>query len=146
MTELNSASSILLIEADLDRAKLIMEVLGSSAIGCHSIALANGIEALDFLLRQGNYENGARPDPILLELNLPDKDGRKLLAEISANPELPRIPIVVLMTAASEVDILNTYGLQGNGHVFKSDDLDRLTAIVRRIEEFWLGIVTLPVS
>lgn len=146
MTELNSERSILLIEADLDRAKLIMEVLGSSEIECCIVAIANGIEAIDFLLRQGIYENAARPDLILLELNLPDKDGRELLAEIKANPDLRRIPIVVLTTAASEADILNTYALQGNSHVVKSDDLDRLAAIVRRIEEFWLGIVTLPVS
>jgi two-component system, chemotaxis family, response regulator Rcp1 len=146
MTEPHSERSILLIEADLDRTKLIMEVLGSSAIECRVIALANGIEALDFLLRQGNYEHAARPDLILLELNLPDKDGHELLAEIKTNPELRRIPIVVLTTAASEADILNTYALQGNSHVVKSDDLDRLAAIVRRIEEFWLGIVTLPVS
>jgi two-component system, chemotaxis family, response regulator Rcp1 len=146
MTEPNLERSILLIEADLDRAKLIMEVLGSSAIDCRIVALANGIEALNFLLRQGNYENAARPDLILLELNLPDKDGRELLAEIKANPELRRIPIVVLTTATSEADILNTYALQGNSHVVKFDGLDRLAAIVRRIEEFWLGIVTLPVS
>jgi two-component system, chemotaxis family, response regulator Rcp1 len=144
MTESNSARSILSIDADLDRTKLIMEVLGSSAIECRIVALANGIEALDFLLQQGDYQNAARPDLILLELDSSDKYGRELLAEIKANPELRRIPIVVLTTAASEADILHTCALQGNSHIINSDDLDRLAAIVQRIEEFWLGIVTLP--
>lgn len=146
MDATNSERSILLIEDDPNLTNLILEVLGSSAIDRRAISIADGIQAMDFLHQRGDYRSAPRPDLILLELNLPGKDGRELLAEIKASPELRRIPIVVLTTAASEADVLSTYALQANCHVVKATDLDRLAAIVKRIEEFWFGIVTLPVS
>lgn len=143
---------ILLIEDCVDepavalpeRAKSIASAIASSQH--RVISLHDGLQVIEFLHQRGEYSDSPRPDLILLELNLPGKDGREILAELKASPQLRRIPIVVLTTADSEADIFNTYALQGNCHIVKSTDLDRLCAIVQRIEEFWFGIVTLPVS
>lgn len=144
MDESDSERLILLIEDDRDRAQLIESAIESPQ---HRVmTIADGIEAIDFLSRCGDDLDAPRPDLILLELNLSGKDGRDILTEIKAHPQLRRIPIVVLTTAATDQDILSTYLLQGNCHVVKSTDLDRLSKIVKRIEGFWLGIVTLPVA
>ncbi|WP_232432247.1 response regulator [Chamaesiphon minutus] len=144
MNESAPERSILPIVRDRDRAQLIETALQS--FQHRVITLADGIEAIDFLYRRGDYVDAPRPDLILLELNLPDRDGLDLLAKIKTDPQLRRIPIVVLTTAASEADIFSTYLLQGNCHVVQSTDLDRLCQIVQRIEKFWFGIVTLPVA
>ncbi|WP_310425722.1 response regulator [Chamaesiphon sp. VAR_48_metabat_135_sub] len=144
MDESDSERLILLIDDDRDRAQLIETALQS--FQHRVITIADGIEAIDFLNRRGDYLDAPRPDLILLELNLPGNEGQDLLAKIKAEPQLRRIPIVVLTTAASEADIFSTYLLQGNCHIVKSTDLDRLRQIVQRIEEFWFGIVTLPVA
>jgi two-component system, chemotaxis family, response regulator Rcp1 len=128
----------------LESANSIASALASSQH--RVISLYDGLHAIDFLHQRGEYTDSPRPDLILLELNLPGKDGREILAEIKASPQLRRIPIVVLTMADSEADIFNTYALQGNCHIVKSTDVDRLSQIIRRIEEFWFGIVTLPVS
>ncbi|WP_309729256.1 response regulator [Chamaesiphon sp. OTE_75_metabat_556] len=144
MDESAPERSILLIDHDRDRAQLIETALQSFQ---HRVmTIADGIEAIDFLNRRGDYVDAPRPDLILLELNLPGNDGQDLLAKIKTEPQLRRIPIVVLTTAASEADIFSTYLLQGNCHVIQSTDLDRLRQIVQRIEEFWFGIVTLPAA
>jgi two-component system, chemotaxis family, response regulator Rcp1 len=142
MDEPTSQRTILLIEDDRDRMQLIATALQTA--GHNVIAFARGQETLDFLHRRGEYRDAACPDLILLELNLPDRDGREILAEIKSVPALKRIPIVVLTTAASESDILTTYELQGNCHVIKTTDVERLLTIIERIEAFWLGLVTLP--
>jgi two-component system, chemotaxis family, response regulator Rcp1 len=144
MDEPISQRTLLLIEDDRERAQLIATTL--QAREHRIITIASGRETLDFLHRRGEYRDAASPDLILLELNLPDRDGRDILAEIKSVPGLRRIPIVVLTTAASESDILNTYALQGNCHVIKATDVERLLTIVTRIEAFWLGLVTLPVA
>jgi two-component system, chemotaxis family, response regulator Rcp1 len=144
MEEPTSQRTILLIETDRDRAQLIATTLQSA--GHHVITIAKGQAALDFLNRRGEDRDSVHPDLILLELNLPDRDGREILAELKSLPDLRRIPIVVLTTAASEADILNTYELQGNCHVIKTTDTEELLTIVNRIEAFWLGIVTLPIT
>lgn len=152
MNESAPARSILLIDRDRDRAQLIETALQS--FPHRVITIADSIEAIDFLNRRGNYVDAPRPDLILLELNLPDNDGRDLLAKIKTEPQLRRIPIVVLTTEASEADIFSTYLLQGNCHIVQSTDLvgsepafgDRLCQIIQRIEKFWFGIVTLPVA
>jgi two-component system, chemotaxis family, response regulator Rcp1 len=138
--------SILLIESDLDRAQQIEDALSSQSVQHRVISIADGRQAMDFLQQRGEYTNAPRPDLVLLELNLPDKDGREILAELKDSLDLRRIPIVVLTTADSPEDIFNTYVMQGNCHIVKSTEIESLLAIVRRIEEFWLGIVTLPVS
>jgi two-component system, chemotaxis family, response regulator Rcp1 len=138
--------SILLIENDPDRAQQIEAALSSQSLPHRVIPMADGRRAMDFLQRRGEYTNAPRPDLVLLELNLPDKDGREILAELKTCSDLRRIPIVVLTTADSPEDIFNTYALQGNCHIVKSTEMESLLATVQRIEEFWLGIVTLPVG
>ncbi len=137
---------ILVVEDNPDHLRLIAEAITQNS-GCHQIvAIADGSTAMDFLHRRGEYTDASRPDLILLDLNLPVKDGREILAEIKATPQLKRIPIVVLTLSNRQEDVLQSYALQGNCYVLKSTDLNQLSQIVKRIEEFWLGIVTLPVE
>ena len=110
------------------------------------VTIANGNEILDFLHRRADYDTMPRPDLILLDLNLTGKDGREVLAEIKTHPQFRRIPIVVLATSSDQADVFHSYAHQGNSYVLKASDLDRLADIVKRIEDFWLGIVTLPVE
>lgn len=135
---------ILILQDNPEHTGLIKDALNDKAGRHQIVAIADGMQAMDFLNRRGNYADATRPDLILLDLNLPGKDGRELLAEIKANPQLRRIPIVVLTISANEEDIFRSYALQGNCYVIKSSDLEQLFQIVKRIEEFWLGIVTLP--
>ncbi len=144
MDESAPERSILLIDDDRDRAQLIETALQS--FQHRVVTIAGNIEAIDFLNRRGDYVNAPRPDLILFELNLPSNDGQDLLAKIKTDPHLRRIPIVVLTTAATEADIFSTYLLQGNCHVVRSTELDKLCQIVHRIEEFWFGIATLPAA
>ena len=159
MEEATPKRLILLIEDSVDAPVEPPELATSNglpsgtAIACQLefsehqvVSLHDGMQAIDFLHQRGEYTAASRPDLILLELNLPGKDGREILAEIKASPQLRRIPIIVLTTADSEADIFNTYALQGNCHVVKSTDTDRLAKIIKRIEEFWFGIVTLPLG
>lgn len=113
---------------------------------CRLEVVTNGVDAIDFLHHQGNYSDAPRPDLILLDLNLPGKDGLEVLAEIKTHSRLRRIPIVVLTLSDRAEDILTAYSLQGNCYVIKSSDIESLVQLVKRIEEFWLGIVTLPVE
>jgi chemotaxis family two-component system response regulator Rcp1 len=137
---------ILVVEDNLEYTHLIKDALTANS-GRHQImAIADGMEAMDFLRRRGNYKEATRPDLILLDLNLSGKDGRELLAEIKADPQLRRIPVVVLTLSDHEEDIFQSYALQGNCYVIKSSDLAQLFQLVKRIEEFWLGIVTLPIE
>jgi two-component system, chemotaxis family, response regulator Rcp1 len=135
---------ILVVENNPDHTHLIEDAFKENSRTHQIVAISDGVQALDFLHRQGNYTDATRPDLILLDLNLPGKDGRELLAEIKADPQLRRIPIVVLTTSTNEEDIFRSYALQGNCYVIKSCELAQLFQLVKRIEEFWLGIVTLP--
>ncbi len=146
MEESSTERLILVVQDNPDHSRLIEEALNEKTGRHQIVAIADGAEAMDFLHRQGNYANATRPDLILLDLNLPGKDGKELLAEIKADPQLRRIPIVVLTICANEEDIFRSYALQGNCYVIKSSDLEQLFQIVKRIEEFWLEIVTLPVE
>ena len=137
---------ILVLEDNLDHTRLIKDALNENSFQHQIVAIADGTQAMDFLHRRGDYVDAPRPDLILLDLNLPGKDGRELLAEIKADPRLRRIPIVVLTLSAAEEDIFKSYALQGNCYVIKSSDLEQLYQIVKHIEEFWFGIVTLPVE
>jgi len=137
---------ILVVEDNLEHTHLIKDALTANS-GRHQImAIADGMEAMEFLHRRGNYKEATRPDLILLDLNIPGKDGRELLAEIKADPQLRRIPVVILTISDHEADIFQSYALQGNCYVIKSSDLAQLFQLVKRIEEFWLGIVTLPLE
>ena|ERR671933_2189320 len=146
MEESSAERLILVVQDNPDHSRLIEEALNEKTGRYQIIAIADGVEAMDFLHRQGNYADATRPDLILLDLNLPGKDGKELLAEIKADPQLRQIPIVVLTICANEEDIFRSYALQGNCYVIKSSDLEQLFQIVKRIEEFWLEIVTLPVE
>lgn len=137
---------ILILEGNPDHTRLIEDALHHNSVERQIVAFADGIQAMDFLHRRGEYVDAARPDLILLNLNLPGKDGRQILAEMKADVQLRRIPIVVLTNCASVEDIFTSYALQGNCYVIKSSDLTQLFGLVKRIEEFWLGIVTLPLE
>ena len=105
---------------------------------------ADGVEALDLLRRTGKYTHATRPDLILLDLNLPKKDGRQVLAEIKADPDLRLIPVVILTSSKAEEDIAKSYSLYANCYVTKPVDLEQFVKVVQSIEDFWLTIVKLP--
>jgi len=123
---------------------LIEEALKDSLVPHQVVAVRNGMDAMAFLRQEGEYVDAPRPDLILLDLNLPRKDGREVLAEIKADPKLKQIPVVVLTTSRNEEDISQSYDLHVNCYITKSRNLSQLFKIVKGIEEFWLGTVTLP--
>lgn len=138
------AINILLVEDNPGDVRLTQEVLKDGRI-CNNLSVVmDGEEALTFLKKTGQYVNAVRPDIILLDLNLPKKDGRQVLAEIKVDPELMSIPVIVLTTSAAEQDILNTYANHANAYITKPVDLDQFIKVVRTIEDFWLTIVKLP--
>ncbi|HEY9796994.1 MAG TPA: response regulator [Leptolyngbyaceae cyanobacterium] len=135
---------ILLVEDSPSDADLTEEALSDGKVLNHLHWVEDGVEALAFLRRQGKYTKAPRPDLILLDLNLPKKDGREVLAQIKADPSLKRIPVVILSTSAAERDILKTYELNANCYVTKPIDLEQFISVVKLIEEFWLALVKLP--
>jgi len=138
------AIEILLVEDNPGDVRLTVEALKEGRVR-HNLRVAHdGVEALAFLRRQGQFADAARPDLILLDLNLPRMDGREVLAEVKSDPELKIIPIVVLTTSGAEQDILHSYQLQANCFITKPVDLEQFITVVRSIEDFWLTIVTLP--
>ena len=144
MSAATHPKKILLVEDSLGDIRLIQEALKTSTVPCEIAIARDGVQALAYLRQQGEFEQEAMPDLVLLDLNMPRKDGREVLAEIKADPDLRYIPIVVLTTSRSEEDIRRSYDLQVNCYISKSRDLAQLFKIVRGIEEFWLGIATLP--
>jgi two-component system, chemotaxis family, response regulator Rcp1 len=135
---------ILLVEDNAADVRLTQEVFSDSKVRNHLMVASNGEEALACLRRQGKFKANARPDLILLDLNLPIKDGREVLAEIKADPNLKRIPVVILTTSKAEEDILKTYNLHANCYITKPVDLEQFVTVVRYIDDFWLAIVKLP--
>jgi len=135
---------ILLVEDSASDADLTEEALSEGKVLNHLHWVQDGVEALAFLHRQGKYSDAPRPDLILLDLNLPKKDGRDVLAQIKADPSLKLIPVVILTTSAAERDILRTYELNANCYVTKPIDLEQFISVVKLIEEFWLALVKLP--
>ena len=138
------AIDILLVEDNAADARLTEEVLTESKVHNNLIVANDGVEALNCLRQQGKFKGSRRPDLILLDLNLPIKDGREVLAEIKSDPDLKRIPVVVLTTSKAEEDILKTYNLHANRYITKPVDLEKFVTVVRYIEDFWLAIVKLP--
>jgi CheY-like chemotaxis protein len=135
---------ILLVEDNPGDADLTRETLQECTLLNQMSVVNNGVEAMAYLRREGKYVDAARPDLILLDLNLPKKDGREVLAEIKVDRLLRRIPVVVLTTSSAEQDILKTYDLHANCYITKPVNLDRFSAVVKAIEEFWFTIVKLP--
>lgn len=135
---------ILLIEDNPADARLTREALRDAKIHNRLHTVADGIEAMKFLRREGDYAQSPRPDLVLLDLNLPKKSGREVLAEVKADPALRAIPVVVLTTSQSDEDILRSYDLHANCFITKPVDFTQFATIVNRIEEFWFSIVRLP--
>ncbi|WGV28134.1 response regulator [Halotia branconii] len=136
--------TIFLVEDNKADIRLIQEALKNSLVPHQVVIVRDGVDAMAFLRQEGEYADAPRPDLILLDLNLPKKDGREVLAEIKADPVLKRIPVVVLTTSKNEDDIFHSYDLHVNCYITKSRNLNQLFQIVKGIEDFWLSIVTLP--
>ncbi|MEH1764928.1 response regulator [Nostoc sp.] len=137
---------IFLVEDNKADIRLIQEALKNSSMPHEVVTSRDGIDAMAYLRQEGEYANAPRPDLILLDLNLPKKDGREVLAEIKTDPVLKRIPVVVLTTSKNEDDIIESYNLHVNCYITKSRNLNQLFQIVKSIEEFWLCTVTLPLE
>lgn len=135
---------ILLVEDNPGDIRLTQEALRDCKIRNTVSVVNDGVEAIAYLRREGKYPDVPRPDLILLDLNLPIKDGRSVLAEIKEDLDLKRIPVVILTTSKAEEDILKTYNLHANCYITKPLDLDQFILIVKKIEDFWFTIVKLP--
>jgi len=135
---------IMLVEDNPGDVRLIVEALKENKLRNSLDVVEDGVEALAFLRREGKYADAPRPDLILLDLNLPKKDGREVLAEIKADENLRRIPVVILTTSKAEEDILKAYDLNANCYITKPIGLDQFVKVVKSIKEFWLTIVKLP--
>jgi CheY-like chemotaxis protein len=140
----NGPAVILLVEDNPDDVALTMEALKEGNIGNDLHVAKDGVEALAFLRKQGTHAGAPRPDLILLDLNLPRKDGREVLEEIKSDASLCQIPVVVLTTSRAESDVINSYRLHANCFVTKPVDFDEFLEIVRSIEHFWFSVVNLP--
>jgi CheY-like chemotaxis protein len=135
---------ILLVEDSPSDAEFTVEALKEAKVRNHLSLVEDGVQAMEFLRRQGHYSKAPRPDLIMLDLNLPRKDGREVLAEIKADDNLKMIPVVVLTTSRAEEDVLRAYQLHANCYITKPVDFQQFLNVVRSIESFWLFVVTLP--
>ena len=135
---------ILLVEDSPSDAKLTISALKLAKVANELHHVEDGVDAMDFLRKQGKFANAPRPDLILLDLNLPRKDGREVLAEMKVDPELATIPVIVLTTSNAEADIFRSYQLHCNCYITKPVNFDRFLECVRSIEQFWLSVVVLP--
>lgn len=140
------AINILLVEDNPGDARLTMEAFREAKVRNDVRVVTDGVEALAFLRREDKYANAPRPDLILLDLNLPRKDGREVLEEIKSDENLRRIPVAILTTSRAERDILSSYDLHANCFVSKPVDFEEFIRVVRGIEDFWLSIVKLPMQ
>ena len=137
---------ILMVEDNPADVRLTREAFKDAKVLNHMNIVVDGEEAMAFLRQEGKYADAPRPDLILLDLNLPKKDGREVLAEIKKDPELKRIPIVVLTTSDDEKDVFKAYDLHVNAYVRKPVDLHQFMKVVEAVEGFWLTVVRLPVK
>jgi len=135
---------ILLVEDSPGDVRLTQECLREAKVKNNLHVVTDGVEALALLRQQDKYENAVRPDLVLLDLNLPKKDGREVLSEMKADERLKRIPVVVLTISGAEEDILKSYNLHANCYIVKPIDLQQFLKVVKAIEDFWLTIVKLP--
>jgi two-component system, chemotaxis family, response regulator Rcp1 len=140
----NRPIEILLVEDNPGDARLTEEALKEGKVRNNLHMARDGVEAMAFLLRDGKHKDAPRPDLVLLDLNLPRKDGREVLAEMKEHPDLRLIPVVVLTTSEAEQDVLRIYELRANCYITKPVDLEKFLTIVRSIEDFWLTVVRLP--
>jgi CheY-like chemotaxis protein len=137
---------VLLVEDDAGDVVMTREALEEGKVVNRLHVAGDGVEAIEFLRRSGDHADAPRPDLILLDLNLPRRDGRQVLAEIKGDPDLRRIPVVVLTTSEAEEDILRSYDLHANAYVTKPVDFNRFVAVIQQIDEFFISVVRLPMS
>lgn len=137
-------AEILLVEDNPGDVRLTLEASKENKMFNNISIVNDGVKALAFLRREGDYSNAPRPDIILLDLNLPKKDGREVLAEIKADDNLKNIPTIILTTSQSDEDILKAYGLNANCYITKPVDFEQFIRVVKSIEDYWLTIVKLP--
>jgi len=142
--ETTDVIDILLVEDNPADVRLTQEAMRESKLMNRLHVASDGVEALAYLKKEGQYSNANRPDLILLDLNLPKKDGRELLADIKSDENLKSIPVVVLTTSEAHTDIVKSYNLHANCYITKPVELEKFMKIVRVIENFWFGIVKLP--
>jgi CheY-like chemotaxis protein len=135
---------ILVVEDNPGDARLIKEVLNEQKIYNSLFIVSDGVEAMNFLQKKGKYKESPKPDLIILDLNLPKKDGREVLSDIKADDNLKRIPVVIMTISQAEADILKSYNLHANCYITKPIDLDQFIKVIKSIEEFWFSIVKLP--
>jgi len=135
---------ILLVEDNPGDVRLAQEAFKESKVRNNIYIAGDGVEAMEFLRKQGIYARAPRPDLILLDLNLPRKDGREVLAEVKQDPNLRRIPVVILTVSKAEEDVLKSYDLHANCYITKPIDLEQFLKVVKSVEDFWLTIVKLP--
>jgi CheY-like chemotaxis protein len=135
---------VLLVEDDPGDVLLIREAFEDNKVANRLHVVADGVEALEFMRQQGQYADAPRPDLVLLDLNLPRKDGREVLAEVKRDDGLRTIPVVVLTTSQAEEDVLRSYDLHANAYVTKPVDFDRFIGVVRQIDQFFVSVVKLP--
>lgn len=141
-----SEVDILMVEDNPADMRLTVEALREGKVHNRLHWVKDGMEALAFLRQQGEYSSAPRPELILLDLNLPKKSGREVLEEIKQDDRLKRIPVVILTTSAAEEDIVRTYDLNANCYITKPVDFEKFVQVIRAIDQFWLGLVTLPSS
>jgi CheY-like chemotaxis protein len=144
MSESVTPIDILLVEDDPGDVLMTREAFEHHKIHNSLYVVSDGVEALQFLRREASFSDVPRPGLILLDLNLPKKDGREVLAEIKVDPELRTIPVVVLTTSEAEEDILRSYDLHANAYVTKPVDFERFVEVVRQIDDFFVTVVKLP--
>lgn len=142
--QLLNAIDVLLVDDDPGDTLMIREAFAHNKVRNKLSCVADGVQAMQFLRREGEYAGAPRPDLILLDLNLPRKDGREVLAEVKGDPHLATIPVVVLTTSHAEEDILRSYQLHANAYVTKPVDFERFIEVVRQIDEFFVTVVKLP--
>jgi len=135
---------ILLVEDSPSDAALTIEALKAGKVANQLNHVEDGVEAMDYLRQKGKFVKATRPDLIMLDLNLPKKDGREVLAELKNDPDLKLIPVIVLTTSRSDKDILQSYQLNANCYITKPVDFSHFIEVVESIEQFWLTVVTLP--
>ena len=139
-----AAIEVLLVEDSPGDVRLTREAFKDAKVHINLHVASDGFEAMEFLRREGKHANGTRPDLILLDLNLPKKDGREVLQEIKGSPTLKSIPVVILTTSASETDIHGSYQHYANCYITKPVDLEGFLKVVKSIDNFWLSVVKLP--
>jgi CheY-like chemotaxis protein len=135
---------VLLVEDDDDDVQLVREALEAGQVSNRLTVLSDGAEALAYLRGEGEHAGAPRPDLVLLDLNLPGRDGRQVLADIKADPELRRIPVVVLTGSQADQDVVRSYDLHANAYVSKPGDFDRFVEIIHKIDDFFVTVVRLP--